>query len=197
MMENFDSVICWMNDNQGFADWISSFFTLSAVIVTLFLARRSETVIEKRRYKENRENVYYSVMQALSEFNTEVDQFSVKGGHQFHEDSLNKLKLGNELDVKMKKYLELLESFTSKWRNDWRLTTLVKEILTEKESKDFLSIIQNDLSSKFESLKTVQFPADISRICVNDKSENSIVSDINKLRNIILSSNYLSKQKNK
>lgn len=47
------SFVNWMNNNQGVAEWMSGIITLIAVLLSLYLSRRSELIISKQRQEEN------------------------------------------------------------------------------------------------------------------------------------------------
>lgn len=178
-----------MNNNQGFAEWVGGFITLIAVGISLYLARRSESIIEKQRQKEKYENIYHSILEALAEFSTatvaftkqsELDLMNKKGQHVRYYENLS--------DRPNQKYLKTLSDYSAKWGNDWRLKFLIKELLTEKEHSKFSSIMDNGLQDKFKLLNQVDSGKEVIEICYGSSAEEGINGNITELMDIVIDS---------
>lgn len=183
------SLLNWMNNNQGVAEWMSGCITIIAVLLSLYLSRRSELIISKQRKEENYKNAYHSVLEALGEFGAATTTFTKNAELELINVQIEPLiKYQNLSDRPVQKYLKVLSNYSSKWENDWRLQFLVEEILTNQEYAEFSNIMNVELHKKLLLLKSSVTGQEVVDICFGNSPTDGINGLIAKLRSITIKS---------
>ena len=183
------SFVNWMNNNQGVAEWMSGIITLIAVLLSLYLSRRSELIISKQRQEENYENAYHSVLEALGEFGAATTAFTKNAELELLNVQVEPLiRYENLSDRPVQKYLKVLSDYSSKWENDWRLQFLVEEILTSQEYREFSNIMNVELHKKFLLLNKSFTGREVVNICFGNSDMDGINGVIAKLRIVAIES---------